>query len=449
MAKDFFISYHSSDRPWADWIAWVLEENGFTIRLRPWDFQLEGNIILNLHMASSPGAQNILVLLSETYLQTQEPIDEWPDLFNARLESGDFRLISICVDNCRPSGALAAVPAINVFQKSETEAEQVILEAIATYFKADSPLSPIGRPVPKGDAKRNRFSSIGGQQQTLLTRAESIPTGQFKLQRRTQTVRAYVERFVDNIGLEMVQIPAGSFRMGSPNNELKRQDREGPEHRVSLASFFIGKYPITQAQWRFVARLPSVNHELRFHPSHFTRDSRPVENVSWFEAVEFCDRLSLHTSRLYRLPTEAEWEYACRAGTTTPFHFGETITTDLANYSGADEQHGAYGRGPKGQNRQTTTPVDHFGIANAFGLCDMHGNVWEWCQDLWRANYGDDSPKRKIKATPQPDQSTHRVARGGSWYTTPQRCRSASRIHFAPESRHSDVGFRVVCSFGK
>ncbi len=266
-------------------------------------------------------------------------------------------------------------------------------------------------------------------------------------ERKQGSASFFVEPFADVFGIQMILLPAGTFLIGSPASEQGRQAREGSQHAISITQLSMARYPITQAQWHFVADIPRVNLDLNLNPSRFTSDTHPVEQVSWFEAVEFCDRLSLHTGRPYRLPTEAEWEYACRAGTTTPFHFGQTITTDLANYNGADAQHGAYVRGPKGENRQTTTPVDHFGIANAFGLCDMHGNVWEWCQDVWRPTYGDGPSKRNIKAAPQPEQSTHRVARGGSWYTTPQRCRSASRIHFEAESRHPDLGFRVVCSF--
>ncbi len=122
--------------------------------------------------------------------------------------------------------------------------------------------------------------------------------------------------------------------MGSPEGEKGRTEDEGPQHQVSLSSFLISRHPITQAQWQAVAQLPQINQELDPSPSHFKGQDCPVERVLWYQAVEFCDRLTQLTDRQYRLPTEAEWEYACRAGTTTPFHFGETITPDLANYNG-------------------------------------------------------------------------------------------------------------------
>ena len=150
--------------------------------------------------------------------------------------------------------------------------------------------------------------------------------------------------------LEMMRIPAGAFLMGSPEDELQRLDREGPQHEVRVPQFFMAKYPVTQAQWRAVAAMPQVDRELEADPSRFKVADRPVDQVSWEEAVEFCVRLSAHTGRPYRLPSEAEWEYACRAGTTTPFHFGETITTELANYRGTDNKEydwsGSYGAGP-------------------------------------------------------------------------------------------------------
>ncbi|PSB33914.1 formylglycine-generating enzyme family protein [Stenomitos frigidus] len=268
------------------------------------------------------------------------------------------------------------------------------------------------------------------------------------LQRRRLSVQFFMERLNDAVAIEMMQIPAGTFLMGSPEAELERFSSESPQHEVTLATFFMGKYPITQVQWRAVATLPQVSRVLESDPSGFKGDQRPVEYVSWEEAVEFCDRLSAHTGREYRLPTEAEWEYACRAGTTTPFHFGETITTELANYRGTDNEQlkwsGSYGQGPKGEYREETTPVDHFGIANAFGLCDLHGNVWEWCFDQWHESYKG-APSNGNAWLAEGDE-TRRVVRGGAWINSPGHCRSASRFFNAPGYRDDSVGFRVVCS---
>ena len=165
--------------------------------------------------------------------------------------------------------------------------------------------------------------------------------------------------------------------------------------------------------------------------------------------MEFCARLEQHTKRPYRLPSEAEWEYACRAGTTTPFHFGETITTDLANYRGTDDDEqqnwsGSYGKGPKGEYRVETTPVDYFGVANGFGLCDMHGNVFEWCEDHWHSNY--EGAPVDGSAWLSDDDTANRVIRGGSWYINPWTCRSAYRNIDAPAFTSNHIGFRVVCS---
>ena len=204
---------------------------------------------------------------------------------------------------------------------------------------------------------------------------------------------------------------------------------KGRSIQWQVPEFFMGKYPVTQAQWRFVAELPQVKEELKPDPSRFKGAERPVEQITWYEVVEFCDRLSVHTDRAYRLPSEAEWEYACRAGTTTPFHFGETITTDLANYRGTDWKEqgwsGSYGEGPKGEYREETTPVQHFGIANAFGLCDMHGNLYEWCADHWHGSY--EGAPEDGSAWLSDKDNARRVIRGGSWLNDPRYCRSAYR----------------------
>lgn len=239
--------------------------------------------------------------------------------------------------------------------------------------------------------------------------------------------------------MEMVAIPGGSFLMGASEEEGDADER--PQHRVTVEPFFIGKYPVTQAQWKAVAALPKVKLSLNPYPSKFKGANRPVENVSWHEAVEFCARLWKKTGRHYRLPSEAEWEYAARAGTTTPFHFGETITSELANCSSGESSE------IKSKYRKETTPVGSFGVANAFGLYDMHGLVWEWCADPWHKNY-DGAPTDGTVWEVGGDMH-RRVLRGGSWSFSPELCRSASRSWDEADGGLRICGFRVVAtSFG-
>jgi formylglycine-generating enzyme required for sulfatase activity len=255
-----------------------------------------------------------------------------------------------------------------------------------------------------------------------------------------KTAQYYIEDLGNEIGLEMVLIPGGDFLMGSPEDELERSDSESPQHLVNIKPFCMGKYPVTQEQWQALASLPQVNRELDPDPSNFKGKNLPVEQVSWYDTVEFCDRLSCQTGKPYRSPSEAEWEYACRAGTTTPFHFGETITSQLANYNGE----ATYGVGTKGTYREKTTEIGSFGVANAFGLYDMHGNVWEWCADHWHDNY-EDAPTDGSASIGSRDNRP-RLLRGGSWGSDPVLCRSASRyINNLPVNRFNDIGFRVVC----
>ncbi|NEP10093.1 MAG: SUMF1/EgtB/PvdO family nonheme iron enzyme [Symploca sp. SIO2C1] len=251
----------------------------------------------------------------------------------------------------------------------------------------------------------------------------------------------FTEDLGKGVSLEMVVIPAGSFQMGSPDIEEDRLDSESPQHWLTIASFCLGKYPITQAQWEAVATLPQVKRKLDPNPSKFKGKDLPVERVSWFDAVEFCARLSQKAGREYRLPSEAEWEYACRAGTTNPFHFGETITPELANYDG----NYTYGSGVKGKYCEKTTPVGSFKVANAFGLYDMHGNVWEWCTDHWHDNYKGAPTDGSAWLNNQDNDNDSRLVRGGSWFNYPWDCRSAARFYDEPDGRGSGVGFRVVC----
>ena len=282
---------------------------------------------------------------------------------------------------------------------------------------------------------------------------------------RPDSVEPSREAFDAIPGLRMMPIPAGTFLMGSPPNEPGRDADEGPQHRVTLPEFYIAQTPITQAQWRVVASWQRVELELNPDPSHFKGGDRPVERVSWNDATEFCHRLSNRTGRIYTLPSESQWEYACRAGTTTPFHFGDELTKNLANF-----------------NRTNTTDVGIF-PANAWGLHDMHGSVWEWCADDWHPSYeeapddgsawmgenslgkscavalGTSIPRTAARPTASGTAratattigvsasvvSDRKVLRGGSWSSLPRRCRSAYRLRYHPDNRFDPWGFRVCC----
>ncbi|MBD2202207.1 formylglycine-generating enzyme family protein [Calothrix sp. FACHB-1219] len=273
-------------------------------------------------------------------------------------------------------------------------------------------------------------------------------TGEVIKRNSNKQAKLFKQDLGNNVTLEMVEIPSGKFMRGSPQGE--GFDTEKPQLQVTVKSFFMGKNPVTQAQWKRVAAFPKVNRDLEADPSYFKGDNRPVERVSWYDAVEFCLRLSKYTNNQYRLPSEAEWEYACRAGTISPFYFGETITTDLANYNG----NRTYASEPKGKYRGETTEVGIF-PPNDFGLYDMHGNVWEWCQDDWHDSY-QGAPADGTAWFDDNNQLYQKqgraVLRGGSWDYNPKNCRSASRFNNDGAERDvivSAFGFRVVCAFGR
>ena len=274
-----------------------------------------------------------------------------------------------------------------------------------------------------------------GKKQVSQERQTLIP------QQRSGTAEYFTEDLGNGIALEMVSIPAGEFLMGAAQGEEGASSDEYPQHRVRVPAFWMGKFAVTQAQWKAVAQLPKVQRDLEADPSRFKGADLPVEQVSWWDAVEFCDRLSRATGKTYRLPTEAEWEYACRAGTTTPFHFGETISTDVANYDG----NYIYGKGKKGQYRKKTTSVGTF-PPNAFGLHEMHGNVWEWCLDHWHGSYKEAPIDGSAWLEQNAEQNASRVLRGGSWFSNPRVCRSANRDYFSVDNRGNSIGFRVVYS---
>jgi formylglycine-generating enzyme required for sulfatase activity len=346
------------------------------------------------------------------------------------------------------------VPASDVYALG-----MVAIEALTGKFPLDLDTDPAtGEVIWQADAKvskalaevltqmvrhhySRRYPTASEALEALdsVTQTVSLPTFTFETvqvdewgkitTKRSGQAEYFREDLGNGVTLDMIEIPAGEFVMGSPSEEAGRADNEGPQRTVSVPRFFMGRFQVTQAQYEVMG----------FYPSYFTDANRPAETLSWNDAVAFCEKLSQMTGRTYRLPSEAEWEYACRAGTTTPFHFGPTITTDLANYDG----NFTYGSGPEGTRRGETTEVGSF-PANAFGLHDMNGNVKEWCQDVWHKSY-EGAPTDGSAWLEGGDQDW-RILRGGSWDDYPVYCRSADRYRLAPGYADYDVGFRVVCA---
>jgi eukaryotic-like serine/threonine-protein kinase len=246
------------------------------------------------------------------------------------------------------------------------------------------------------------------------------------------SAQIYTEALGNGVDLKMVKIPGGKFMMGSPESEKDRESDESPQHQVTVPGFYLAQTLVTQAQYQAI---------MGKNPSSFTgNDKLPVEQVSWLNAVEFCEKLSQKRNRTYRLPSEAEWEYACRAGSNTPYAFGETINPSVVNYDGNNP----YGGAVKGEHRDKTTPVGSF-PPNLFGLYDMHGNLWEWCVDEWTNNYNgaptDGTPRGDVNSR---DNNKERLLRGGCWRNRADLCRSACHLHSPSSDRLYTFGFRVV-----
>lgn len=246
---------------------------------------------------------------------------------------------------------------------------------------------------------------------------------------RKSPVYVNVDPNINLGGLEFsfVEIPEGCFMMGSSENEYDRHTDE-LQHNVMLDGFYLGKYEITQAQWKYV---------MGNNPSYFKGDYLPVENVTWVEVQNFISRLNKLTGKEYRLPTEAEWEYACRAGTKAPFYTGKNLLTADANYNGEHP----YKDFAKGEYKGKTVKVGSY-EPNPWGLYDMYGNVWEWCSDWYVRNYDVND-----NVNPQgPKTGTKRVFRGGSWISRGRYCRSANRFYENSCYRYYNLGFRLAMS---
>ena len=256
----------------------------------------------------------------------------------------------------------------------------------------------------------------------------------------------------------MVVVPGGGFTMGSPEGEAGRNDDEGPQRRVTIEKFALARTEVTVGsyrrfleesghkpdpgcwQWDIEKGEWNENKQAGWSAPGFEQtDAHPVACVSWSDARAYIDWLNGKVAGSpYRLPSESEWEYAARAGTTTPFSYGETIGTSQANYDG----NYTYGDGVKGPYRKRTVGVEELDAANDWGFRHMHGNVWEWTEDCWHGNYNGAPSDGRAWLSEQSGDCSHRVVRGGSWYLIPRYLRSAFRSGDRTDGRFSYVGFR-------
>ncbi|MEH2105451.1 SUMF1/EgtB/PvdO family nonheme iron enzyme [Nostoc sp.] len=345
------------------------------------------------------------------------------------------------IELLRNSSAIPDLPQQTILQVSKSVTNTPISKLSQTPPRETSPITNIPtsgtgqfatstNPTPSTPSKKLILPNWSRRRVIKTTGFAIAGLGLTIVVPRSYPSNSFVEDLGNSITLTMVKIPGGTFMMGSPEGEAERNKDESPQHQVKVPGFFMGKYEITQAQYQAI---------MGNNPSNFKGGKRPVEQVSWDDAVEFCQKLSQKTKKTYRLPSEAEWEYACRAGTKTPFYFGETITTNLVNYNGEYP----YGSAPKGEYRQQTIDVGKF-PPNFFGLYDMHGNVWEWCKDVYNDNY-QGAPKDG-SAWLTGKNNDIKVVRGGGWFEVARNCRSAFRIRLARADRDSFIGFRVVAA---
>ena len=428
---------------------WHLAEVFFSGLVEKSTFSPEGATVTDAWYDFYPGIRQLLLADSAA----RRTIDIWRGIGDyIRDHYGEFRDFSALIPN--PQGSLADAVSDRSLYFAEVDA--AVLRTWGGEY------ADIAQNIE--ERVRQRKQEILTPEKLLKFTFETLYVDKRGEITKREPLEAYY--YEEPLGeeiepLTMVAIPGGTFLMGSPG-EKDDYKSEKPQHPVSVSAFYLSQTPITRAQWRFVAHLPREGKDLDPEPAEFKEsDNNPVERVSWYDAIEFCARLSRHTGKNYRLPSEAEWEYACRAGTTTPFHFGETITAELANYNSST----VYQQEKAKKSPQKTTPVRSY-PPNAFGLYDMHGNVWEWCLDPWHSDYQGAPPTDGSVWDETNNDNRYEnllnsinelltdkrigVLRGGSWYLNPYYCRSAYRSFLTRRDVNgSYFGFRVVCGAGR
>lgn len=379
----------------------------------------------------------------------------------------------------KPAGAAPGAFAISMPKMGDPEKKAVPVENVAAKPKeaeVKPAPAPVSTPVVAAEANVAAAAPAPPKYTLPVLPPPKLSTYGFEVMtaddrgrmmgKRVETARYFQAELPGGMTLDLVQIPGGGFMMGTletdaavmkqgPSRAVEKEKKkdlgydivesyirrfnwESPRHMVTVPGFYMSKFEITQAQWRAVASLPRVNTDLLSDPSSFKGSNLPVETITWEEANEFCERLTRATGRRFRLPTEAEWEYAARAGTNTPFNFGDSIKTEWANYQGKFP----YNNSPKGEFREATVPVGTLGPPNAFGLYDMHGNVWEWCSDVFNENYEGAPADGKSWETGKIPYL--KIIRGGGWDSFGGECRSNARNRMTATIRLNSIGLRVV-----
>ena len=427
---------------------WHLAEVFFSGLVEKSTFSPEGATVPDAWYDFYPGIRQLLLADSAN----RRTIDIWRGIGDyIRDHYGEFRDFSALIPN--PQGSLEDAVSDRSLYFAEVDA--AVLRTWGGEY------ADIAQNIE--ERVRQRKQEILTPEKLLKFTFETLYVDKRGEITKRESLEAYYYQEPLGEGIEpltMVAIPGGEFLMGSPG-EKDDDKSEKPQHLVSVSAFYLSQTPITRAQWRFVAHLPREGKDLDPDPARFKEsDNNPVERVSWYDAIEFCARLSRHTGKNYRLPSEAEWEYACRAGTTTPFHFGETITAELANYNSSE----VYQQEKAKKSPKKTTPVRSY-PPNAFGLYDMHGNVWEWCLDPWHRDYQGAPPTDGSVWDETNNDNRYEnllnsinelltdkrigVLRGGSWFVNPYYCRSAYRLVNYRRDFDDDFGFRVVCGAGR
>src|SRR5262245_7191602 len=446
---DIFLSYASADRERIRPLVSVLEQQGWSVW---WDRKIPpGKTYDQVIEQALEGARCIVVVWLQTSVQF-----EW---VKVEADEGMNRnaLVPVLIEEAKIPLAFRRIQAARLIgwdgEPSHHELE-VLFEAIEAIVGGPAIIKPgILHEAPAIESPESPRRIFGTALDSFQFDVVTVDAKGNVTARTKKSASHFIEDLGSSVFLEMVEIPGGIFTMGSRWDEAGHRENEGPQRQVTVKPFFMGKYQVTRAQWRAIAgdKPLKVERDLNPDPSKFKDDWRqPVDNVSWADAVEFCRRLEKKTDKQYRLPSEAEWEYAARGGTTTPFAFGPTITWEIVNF----DSNNPFGSAAKIERRRKTIPVGALGVANAFGLFDMHGNVWEWCEDVWHDNYegapSDGSAwvsgsNKVIDWIIGGNEGRH-VLRGGSWFDLHDSCRSAYRYFNERDLLYINTGFRVVCS---